>query len=178
MNQSQPMQVLVSSETNEWYTPPSYIDAVRDVLGDIELDPASHPTAQAWINAERFYTVEDDGLSHPWVCRSLFLNPPYGKTGNQSNQDIWMRYLISQLPTIGSCIALTKTVPGYVWWDRLFNGAWPGHLCITTGRIAFIAPDGKTEGRSKAASSFWYYGNDPDRFFFYFSKLGRVLPPA
>jgi hypothetical protein len=109
----QSMEVLTSSETNEWYTPPWVIELVREVLGEIWLDPASNDHAQQWIKARRYYTVEDDGLSLPWASETLFLNPPYGKTGSRSNQEIWMSYLISQLPYIGSCIALTKTVPGY-----------------------------------------------------------------
>ena len=61
----------------EWYTPPSFIELVREVLGTIDLDPASCATAQGWIQAKTFYTKEQDGLSQPWFGR-VFCNPPYG----------------------------------------------------------------------------------------------------
>ena len=63
----------------EYYTPPIYIDMVRQVLGTIDLDPASNMIAQQWIQATRFYVQEDDGLSQPWTGR-LYLNPPYDCT--------------------------------------------------------------------------------------------------
>jgi hypothetical protein len=170
----QSMQVLTSSETNEWYTPPWVIGLVREVFGEIMLDPASNEHAQRWIKARRYYAIEDDGLSLPWASETLFLNPPYGKTGSRSNQEIWMAYLISQLPYIGSCIALTKTVPGYRWWNGLWRGLWPGPLCITSERISFVSPTGKT-GKSKAASTFWYYGPDEGEFRAVFNKIGRVV---
>jgi len=173
----QAMQVLTSSETNEWYTPPKIIAAVREVLGSIDLDPASHPLPQKWIHAGRYFTAVDDGLSHEWIANTLFMNPPYGKTGVKSNQDTWMQYLISQLPTIDACIALTKTVPGYVWWDDLFNYDWPGPMCITEGRLSFVAPDEYTYGKSKMATSFWYSGPNWNVFRTVFSEIGRVIYP-
>ena len=169
----QAMRVLTSSETNEWYTPPEVIKLVRLVLNDIELDPASCRAANKIVGAKIYYTV--DGLWASWKCSTLFLNPPYGKIGNRSGQDVWMEKLISELPTIGACIALTKTVPGYEWWDKLFNGCWPGPMCITEGRLSFVSSTGALRGQSKAASSFWYYGNDPQRFADVFCRIGRII---
>jgi ParB family chromosome partitioning protein len=169
------MQVLTSSETEEWYTPHYIIEMVRGVLGDIELDPATCALAQGWIKAERYYTIADNGLWQDWNARTLFLNPPYGKTGTQSNQMVWMAKLLDSLPTIGSCVALTKTVPGYIWWDSLFNDCWPGPVCITRGRLCFVDSSGLLRGQSKAASSFWYYGEYPERFSSIFSKIGKVI---
>ena len=173
----QAMQVLTSSKSNEWWTPPEILDAVRDVIGDIELDPASCAAANEFVRAERIYTIEDNGLSQSWQARSLFLNSPYGKIGNRSGQDVWMEYLIAQLGSIGACIVLTKAVPGYVWWDRLFRGDWPGMLCITEGRLSFLSSDGGNKGQSKAASSLWYYGPFWYEFRERFESIGRVLEP-
>ncbi len=48
---SQPMSILTSQGTIEWYTPPDIIERARALLGAIDLDPASSDTAQHWIQA-------------------------------------------------------------------------------------------------------------------------------
>ena len=62
----------------ENYTPAVYIEAVRRVLGEIDLDPASRRIAQETVKAKRFFTKEDDGLRQVWTGR-VFLNPPYAR---------------------------------------------------------------------------------------------------
>ena len=60
----------------EWYTPRQYLDAALQVMGAIELDPASSDRAQAHVQAEDYFTLETDGLEQSWFGR-VFLNPPY-----------------------------------------------------------------------------------------------------
>jgi hypothetical protein len=60
----------------EWVTPAEYIEPVRMVLGEIDVDPASNPTAQRQIRAKQFFTQEENGLARSWFGR-VWLNPPY-----------------------------------------------------------------------------------------------------
>src|SRR2546430_17584816 len=65
-------------KSNEWYTPSKYIETAREVLGSIDLDPASCELANRTVKADKYYTKEDDGLSKEWHG-NVWLNPPYGK---------------------------------------------------------------------------------------------------
>lgn len=119
---SQPVHTtMFSSETNEYYTPPEYVEAARVVMGGIDLDPASHEKAQDWIRADTFYTIADDGLNKPWSGR-VWLNPPYGKEGNDSNQEIWSQHLIAEYKQGGvtEAVLLVKAALGYNWFENLW----------------------------------------------------------
>jgi len=178
----QSMKLLTSSQTNEWYTPPIYIEAVREVLGGIDLDPASCAAANEWIQAETYYTELDDGLSKIWRGRT-FINPPFGKTGVKSNQEIWANRLWHHhmMKEVSAGILLTKCVPGYKWWDKLFHNLGIP-VCFIKDRIEFIrlGEDGEVVkvGKAKAGSNFWYFGNfdaGEDKFREVFSRFGRVV---
>ena len=72
-----PRATLTASASDEWYTPPEFIEMARQVMGGIDLDPASNETTQQWIQAETWYGIKDNGLTQHWQGR-VWLNPPYG----------------------------------------------------------------------------------------------------
>lgn len=63
------------SKTAEHNTPGPIVRASRDVLGSIDLDPASNAEANETVQATTIYTSEDDGLKQEWRG-NVFLNPP------------------------------------------------------------------------------------------------------
>lgn len=119
---SQPVQVTIfSHESVEYYTPTQYVEAAREVMEEIDLDPASCEFAQEWIQAKEIYTIKNNGLNQSWFGR-VWLNPPYSKTGGESNQGIWAQkliteYLAGRVPP--SCI--TSTTNG-CWRARRIKG--------------------------------------------------------
>lgn len=72
-----------SSEHAEHYTPPAVIEAAREVLGGIDLDPASSERANRVVRAATIYTAETNGFTRSWAgpfeSTRVFLNPPGGK---------------------------------------------------------------------------------------------------
>lgn len=46
--------------------------------GRIELDPMSEACFQDIVQAERYYTAEDDAFRHTWRAETVLINPPGG----------------------------------------------------------------------------------------------------
>jgi phage N-6-adenine-methyltransferase len=169
------LKALHSSQSHEWYTSSRFIEAVREVLGAIDLDPASCEEANRIVGATCYYTQEDDGLPRDWQGR-VFLNPPYGKTAGKSMQGIWARRLIEQYRSgaIHSAILLVKPCVSERWFQPL----WDFPVCFTDHRIQFIASQSGQKGNGATqGGAFVYLGNDPERFALIFRSFGRVVLP-
>lgn len=69
-------KVLTSSNSDEHNTPSYLVEAAREVLGVIDLDPMSNALANETIRATTYYTKEDDGLNKDWFS-NVWLNPPF-----------------------------------------------------------------------------------------------------
>jgi hypothetical protein len=160
---SQPMQVLVSRNTNEWYTPPAIIERVRTVLGSITLDPASDPVPQSWIQATHYFTQDDDGLSKTWFGR-VFLNPPYNGSSAK-----WAAKLIEEYRSgrVEQAIMLVNSAHGCKWYEALWT-SFP--VCCLRDRLRFIKPNGEAGGQAKK-------GPRGERFASGFEDVGRILFP-
>lgn len=159
---------LKSKNSYEWFTPSDIIEAARKVLGCFELDPASCPDANRIVKADKFYTLEDDGLAQTWSARSVWLNPPYCRL-----QAKWVARLIYEYEA-GNVQEAIILVPGAIdtaWCQELLE-RFP--VCMVRGRINFISPDGKNSG-STFGSLIAYMGPNIDTFVNIFSRYGVVM---
>lgn len=162
--------VLTSSNSDEWYTPPEYIDLARLVMGAIDIDPASHTTAQAWIQAGAYYTIQDNGLEKPWHgC--LWLNPPYG---NQIH--LWTKKTVQAYKegVVSEAMLLVRPAAGSAWFQELTSIS---ACCTLHKRIRFIDASGKQQASPVHGNIFFYLGKNIGRFKEVFSKLGVVTKP-
>jgi DNA N-6-adenine-methyltransferase (Dam) len=153
----------LASTTFECYTPAQYVEAAREVLGMIDLDPASSAEANKTIKAARYYHAEDDGLGHDWHGR-VWLNPPYGRKHHAA----FAEHLVAQ-HQVGNVTAAIILLNAYGFDAAWFQPLWRGELCFTDHRIKFYG-GGPTFG-----SLFVYLGPDRVRFDRIFSRFGTVV---
>lgn len=162
---------------NDWYTPQRYIEAAREVMGGIKLDPASCEAANGTVGAERYYTKEDNGLMHPWQADSLWLNPPYGKTemGGASNLAYFTQYLLEQYAcgNTKQAILLIPVNTATSWFPPLFDYA----ICFPSFRIRFNQADGTPSDGISFGTCFVYMGPNVERFIKVFSEFGPIVTP-
>lgn len=148
----------------EWYTPNFIADAARDVLGQIDLDPASCVQANSIIKAKKYFTRADDGLKQEWYGK-IFLNPPYSRWLIEKFVD---KLLASDFE---EAIALTGACTETQWFSRLATCA--AGVCFITKRVRFIQADGTPCKRNpRNGSCIFYFGRNPQKFFQVFSRLG------
>lgn len=161
----------LSQQSFEWYTPAKYINAAKKVLGEIALDPASNERANQSIQAQLFYDQTIDGLTKRWQAKTVWLNPPYCKAGNTSNQERWTAKLVTEYMAgnVKEAILLVTSATETNWFHRLL----PFPMCFVKGRIHFTTPTGKHGGATKG-SIFVYVGNRKELFQKVFSRFGFV----
>ncbi len=162
--------------TNEWYTRPQYIEAAREVMGGIGLDPASCEIANHIIKAERYFTEKQNGLLQEWKARTLWCNPPYARTATyQSGIRHWVEKAIQsyQSGAIEQAILLLTTEINARWFQPL----WEYPICFANHRVKFIAPKKDPRGvyNHMFGTCFVYLGPHEERFTEVFCRFGRIV---
>lgn len=87
LSKSSTLTALHSSESNEHYTYPEYLDLTRDVF-NITLDAASSLEANELHRIPKIFTIDNSALDKPWGTitkpENVWINPPGGKENNES----------------------------------------------------------------------------------------------
>ena len=160
---------MVSSDSNEWYTPDNYLKAARHVLGEIDLDPASCELANKHVKAGKIYTSDDDGLKHKWAGK-VWLNPPYGDVGPKFAAKLIHEFEAKRVTE--AILLVNSHVTDSKWFKPLFNYL----LCFTDHRSKFWNQDG-VGGAPTHGSVFVYFGGSPKKFADEFRHFGSIVQP-
>jgi ParB family chromosome partitioning protein len=171
LNIAKGCHVSANSGENEWYTPPEFIEAARDVMGSIDLDPASCETAQANVKAKRFYTIDDDGLAKKW-SGNVWLNPPYSKEviGQFATK------IVAESGRIQQAIVLVNNATDTAWFHELASVA--SAVCFLRGRVKFLDQTGKPANTPVQGQAVLYVGPNVEHFRSRFSTFGLVVVPV
>ena len=159
-----------NSGNNEWYTPAPYIEAAREVMGQIDCDPASSEVANSIVDAATFYTAEQDGLVQKWGPR-VWMNPPYSQplVANFAKA-ITDKHASGE---VAQACVLVNNATETGWFQTMLEHAT--RVCFLKGRVKYLDPEGKPSGAPLQGQAILYFGDNGGRFTDEFSKFGPVL---
>ena len=158
----------------EWGTPDYFIESTRKVMGSISCDPASNAVSQQVIQADTFYTVQDNSLNHDWKG-TVWMNPPYGPT--KAIPLGFVNKLIVEV-TLRHCDQFIVLMPSSTeteWFKRIFRLS--DAVMFTNVRTKFIdlVPTGKKRSGPPGGSTVFYYGSNKTAFIDEFKQYGYFV---
>ncbi len=158
---------------DESYTPAKYIELVREVLGEIDLDPASCEVAQKIVRAKHWFSKQQNGLGRPWMAKAVWLNSPYsfpavGDFQGKFVGDHAARYFAAGLTLVNNA---TETA----WFQQLLKH-FP--VCFPDHRISFVNAQGFEMTQNRQGQAFFYAGPKLPLFRRTFGQIGKVMVPA
>lgn len=155
---------------DEWYTAPRYIEAAREVMGSIDLDPASSELANKTVRATTFYTKKSNGLSLPWYG-NVWLNPPYGRSKNVSILRLFVERLIYfyEKGDISQAVVCTTADTDEQWWKLLT----PFYTCFPDHHVYYFR-EGDKKDKHMLGTAFTYLGMYDIKFARVFRSIGPV----
>ncbi|HEX7999868.1 MAG TPA: DNA N-6-adenine-methyltransferase [Pyrinomonadaceae bacterium] len=167
----------VIGQSQDWGTPPKYVNAVRDFFGGmIHLDPCSN--RHSIVNAVVEYSLPRcDGLREAWNFPTVYVNPPYGidQEHGTSIKD-WLRKCEEANRLHQSeVVALVPVATNTGHWKKYIYGKATAICFLYDTRLRFLV-DGQDAGKGAPMScALVYWGRHFERFFQTFIKFGAVV---
>lgn len=118
------MSVHFSSASNEWATPQNFFDELNKEF-NFTLDPCATNENH---KCDKYFTLEDDGLSKSWDNEIVFCNPPYGR-----NIKNWVKKASEARGGIVVMLIPSRTDTKY-FHDYIYNKA---EIRFLKGRLKF-----------------------------------------
>jgi ParB family chromosome partitioning protein len=164
---TRPPHVAANTGESEWYTPLGIITAARNVMGGIDLDPASCADANEIVGATAYYTADDNGLTRPWKGR-IWMNPPYAQP---ACAEFCTRLAVEYWDDrVTAAIALVNNATETAWFQDLAEHATA--VCFPRGRVRFWHPI--RIAAPLQGQALLYLGHDRAAFTTEFRRFGIV----
>jgi ParB family transcriptional regulator, chromosome partitioning protein len=159
--------VSYNSGDNEWYTPKEIIEAARNVMGEIDLDPASSEEANTIVKAVQYFNEQENGLLYSWRGR-IFMNPPYASNliGD------FIKKLVDEINegNVNEAIILVNNATETRWFQSIARIC--SAVCFPMGRIKFWHP--RKEAVPLQGQAILYAGKNIGKFLIEFKEMGII----
>lgn len=163
------------SNKKDWNTPPKYISKIKEMLGDIELDPCSNSLSM--VGAKNEFILPIDGLSMDWDYKTIFVNPPYGRDMERGTTiKNWIKKINETHLQYGSeilCLIPVATNTSH-YKDYIFKDSM-GICFLEDTRLKFMVDGQLSKKGAPMSCAMIYWGNDYDKFKNVFKDTGMCF---
>lgn len=118
------LDVHFLSQSNEWATPQDFFDRLNEEFR-FTLDAAATPEN---AKCDRFFTVNDNGLTQSWKGERVWLNPPYGREIGK-----WIEKASTE-PSELTVMLIPARTDTKAWHEHIFGKA---EIRFVRGRLKF-----------------------------------------
>lgn len=145
---------------DSWGTPAEWIDLARQVMGGIDLDPATNEEAQRVVKAGAYYTKQDNGLEQSWHGR-VWMNPPYSQPLVSQFADRLLQEI--EAGRVTQACVLVNNATDTKFCQRLLSRSAAALFPI--GRVSFLVPgSGEALQGTRQGQVLIYFGPNVKRF--------------
>ena len=120
-------EVLFSSKSNEWENPQEFYDELNREF-NFTLDPCCQEHNH---KCDKYYTVQQDGLSKSWAGETVFCNPPYGRSIGKWVEKCYEEHLKGTV-----VVMLIPSRTDTTWFHKYILGK--AEIRFVKGRMRFI----------------------------------------
>lgn len=127
-------KILFSTGKDDWETPKEVFEKL-DKEFHFTLDPCASNSNH---KCDKYFTIQDDGLSKDWLGETVFCNPPYSKkTKNNPGQEAWIKkcYEESRKPNTTVVMLIPVRTDTRAFHDYIYHKA---EIRFIKGRVKFI----------------------------------------
>lgn len=117
---------LMSSRSSDWSTPLAFFLGI-DSEFHFDLDVAASETN---AKCDRWFSIEEDGLSQDWAPSVCWMNPPYGSTIAR-----WVEKASHEATLGATVVGLLPARTDTEWWHRHVIPA--AEIRFIRGRLRF-----------------------------------------
>lgn len=163
------------SKNKSWNTPLKYVKLIDEFFGNIELDPCSNE--YSLINSTTKYCLPLDGLKESWNFKTIFINPPYGKSPETKTSIYnWIQKGAKANEEYNSEILYLIPVATNTkhFKDLIFKSAC-GICFLNDTRLKFSSEGVEDKKGAPMSCCIVYFGDNYNKFEKIFSDSGRCF---
>lgn len=131
--------ILFASGSEHWATPREpLLSEIVAFYGKFTLDPCA--TARNTV-ADRYYTVQHDGLAQDWKATNVFVNPPFNKK-KKMYVGPWVKKATEEvaLHHTQQVVMLVPARTDTIWWHK-YVMPMAENVWFIKGRVKFTKPN-------------------------------------